>query len=83
MINLRADKQQRALIDRAAQVLGKNRSDFMLEVACRAADTVLLDRRLFLVDEKAYQRFTAALDRPPAQNPKLRRLLTSNAPWEQ
>jgi uncharacterized protein (DUF1778 family) len=83
MINLRADKQQRALIDRAAQVLGKNRSDFMLEAACQAADTVLLDRRFFLVDEKAYQRFTAALDRPPAQNPKLRRLLTSHAPWEQ
>ena len=81
-INLRANQRQRALIDRAADTLGKNRSDFMLEAACRAADSVLLDRRLFLLDEKAYKRFTAALDKPPAENPKLRRLLAARAPWE-
>jgi uncharacterized protein (DUF1778 family) len=33
-INLRALPQQRDLIDHAAQLLGKNRSDFMLEAAC-------------------------------------------------
>ncbi len=81
-INLRANRRQRALIDRAAETLGKNRSDFMLEAACRAADSVLVDRRLFLLDEKAYKRFTAALDKPPAENPKLRRLLAARAPWE-
>src|SRR5256712_5030523 len=81
-INLRANRRQRALIDRAAETLGKNRSDFMLEVACREADAVLLDRRFLLLDEKAYKRFTAALDKPPADNPKLRRLLASKAPWE-
>jgi uncharacterized protein (DUF1778 family) len=81
-INLRANQRQRALIDRAAETLGKNRSDFMLEVACREADAVLLDRRFLLLDEKAYKRFTAALDKPPADNPKLRRLLASKAPWE-
>jgi uncharacterized protein (DUF1778 family) len=81
-INLRANQRQRTLIDRAAQVLGKNRSDFMLEAACRAADTVLLDRRFFLLDERAYKRFVAALDKPPADNPRLRRLLASRAPWE-
>jgi len=80
-INLRANQRQRALIDQAAETLGKNRSDFMLEAACRAAETVLLDRRLFLLDEKAYKRFTAALDKSPADNPKLRRLLASRAPW--
>jgi uncharacterized protein (DUF1778 family) len=81
-INLRANQRQRALIDRAAAALGKNRSDFMLEVACREADAVLLDRRFFLLDEKAYRRFTTALDKPPADNPRLRRLLASSAPWE-
>ena len=34
-INLRANRSQRAVIDRAAETLGKNRSDFMLEAACR------------------------------------------------
>ncbi len=81
-INLRANQRQRALIDQAAETLGQNRSDFMLEAACRAADAVLSDRRLFLLDEKAYKRFTAALDKPPAENPKLRRLLASKVPWE-
>lgn len=43
---------------------------------------VLLDRRFFLLDEKVYKRFTVALDKPPSDNPKLRRLLASKAPWE-
>ncbi|SRR6266481_3108968 len=81
-INLRANRRQRALIDRAAEALGKNRSDFMLEAACREAGAVLADRRFFLLDEKAYRRFTAALDKSPAENPRLRRLLASRAPWE-
>ena len=81
-INLRANRRQRGLIDRAAATVGKNRSDFMLEAACRAADAVLLDQRFFLLDEKAYKRFTAALDKPPADNPMLRRLLRSKPPWE-
>jgi uncharacterized protein (DUF1778 family) len=80
-INLRANRRQRALIDRAAEAVGKNRSDFMLEAACREADAVLLDRRLFLLDDKSYRRFIAALDKPPADNPRLRRLLASKAPW--
>ena len=81
-INLRANHRQRALIDRAAGVLGKNRSDFMLEAACREADAVLLDRRFFVLDEKTYRRFIAALDKLPADNPRLRRLLAAKAPWE-
>ena len=82
-INLRADKLKRALIDRAAERLGKNRSEFMLEAACREATAVLLDQRFFLLDEKAYKRFTAALDKPPAVNSRLRRLLRTKAAWEE
>jgi uncharacterized protein (DUF1778 family) len=81
-INLRANRRQRALIDRAAETLGRNRSDFMLEAACRAADAVLLDRRLFLLEGPIYSRFVAALDARPAERPKLRRLMRSQAPWE-
>lgn len=81
-INLRADQVKRALIDRAAERLGKNRSEFMLEAACRAATAVLLDQRLFLLDDKAYKRFTAALDKPPTENSRLRRLLRTKAAWE-
>jgi uncharacterized protein (DUF1778 family) len=81
-INLRANSMQRTLIDRAAEALGRNRSEFMLDVVCREADSVLRDRRLFVLDAKAYQRFTAALDAPPSENLRLRRLLARRAPWE-
>lgn len=81
-INLRADHKKRALIDRAAERLGKNRSEFMLDAACREAMDVLLDQRLFFLDAQTYNRFTAALDRLPAKNTKLRRLLMAKAAWE-
>lgn len=82
-INIRARQRQRDLIDEAAAVLGKNRSDFMLETACREAETVLLDRRVFVLDETTWQRFTALLDAPPRDLPQLRKLLSTPAPWEQ
>jgi len=81
-INLRADERKRALIDRAAETVGKNRSEFMLDAACREATSVLLDQRLFMVDEKTFKRFTNALDKSPADNSRLRRLLATTAPWE-
>ena len=81
-INLRALPEQRDLIDRAATLLGKNRSDFMLETACREAESVLLDRRTFALDEATWERFTALLDAPPRDLPQLRKLLSTPAPWE-
>ena len=81
-INLRASRKQRSLIDRAAQALGKNRSDFMLEASCREAESVLLDRRYFALDAETFEQFTAMLDAAPATNPRLCRLLAEKAPWE-
>ena len=81
-INLRIDATSRELIDRAAEALGKNRSEFMLEVARREAASVLLDVRLFHLDDLAYRRFTEALDAPPKENPRLQKLLKTEAPWE-
>ena len=81
-INLRALPTQRALIDRAAALVGKNRSDFMLEVACREAENVLLDQCLFRLDADAFAAFEAVLAAPTADNPALRALLATKAPWE-
>ena len=64
-INLRVYGQQRDLIDRAVKVLGKSRSDFMLEVACKEAKNVLLDRRYFALDPKEFDRFLSALAEEP------------------
>ncbi|VAW90750.1 FIG032766: hypothetical protein [hydrothermal vent metagenome] len=81
-INIRAQKEQRALIDKAASSLNKTRSDFMLEVACQAAENVLLDQRLFLVDDEALNAFQDQLDAPVADNERLHYLLNRNSPWE-
>lgn len=82
VINLRANRGQKALIDRAATALGRTRSDFMLESACKEAETVLLDRRYFTLSSDEFERFSVALDKPPADNARLRRLLKTKAPWE-
>lgn len=81
-INLRALPEQRDLIDHAASLLGKNRSDFMLEAACERAQAVLLDQVFFGLDADKFQQFTALLDVPPQPNEGLARLMTVKAPWE-
>ncbi|MBF2063662.1 MAG: DUF1778 domain-containing protein [Calothrix sp. C42_A2020_038] len=81
-INIRAHQAQRDLIDRAAEALGKNRSDFMLESACREAQTVLLDRRLFILDDDKFQQFLQLLDTPSSNNENLTKLLKRKAPWD-
>ncbi len=81
-INMRVLPSEQALIDRAAEASGKTRSDFVLEAARREAESVLLDRRMFLLDEETYRQFVARLDAQPQRNEKLRRLLATKAPWE-
>jgi uncharacterized protein (DUF1778 family) len=82
-INLRVSRRQKTLIDNAADALGRNRSDFMLDVVCREAESVLLDRSHFKLGEEEFKRFTEMLDNPPADNPKLARLLSRKPVWEQ
>jgi uncharacterized protein (DUF1778 family) len=81
-INLRALPAQRLLIDRACTVVGKKRTEFVLDAACREAENILLDQRLFSLDDDAFEAFEAALATPVQGNPALRSLLTAKAPWE-
>ena len=80
-INLRALPEQRDLIDHAAQLLGKNRSDFMLEAACDRAQAVLLDQVFFSLNAEKFRAFNAALDAPAAPNAGLAQLLAVTPPW--
>ncbi|MEG4810134.1 DUF1778 domain-containing protein [Microcoleus sp. F8-D3] len=81
-INIRAQPNQRALIDRAAQLQGKSRSEFMLESAYQKAQDVILDRCFFGLDELKFKQFLALLDAPPAPNQKLKALLKTKSPWD-
>ena len=81
-LNLRIKPEERGLIDRAAQLAGKTRTDFVLEAARRAAEDALLDRTVFNVAPEAYAAFLARLDEPPHPNERLRRTMQTPAPWE-
>lgn len=81
-INIRALRAQRDLIDKAAEMRHKTRSDFMLEAACQEAENVLLDRRLFHLEDEDYDAFESTLKAPVSDNPALRKLLAKRAPWE-
>jgi len=81
-LNLRVPPEVRDLIDQAARALGKNRTEFILEASCRAAEDALLDRALLRVDESAFADFQARLDRPAAPNERLRKTMQATAPWE-
>jgi uncharacterized protein (DUF1778 family) len=81
-LNLRIKPELLALIDRAADLLGKNRTDFVLDAARHAAEDALLDRTVFVVSPKAYAEFLARLDAPPQPNKRLRKSLQSPAPWD-
>jgi uncharacterized protein (DUF1778 family) len=81
-INLRALPEQRDLIDHAADLLGKNRSDFMLEAACERAKAVVLDQVFFGLDAEKFRQFTALLDEPQGTNAGLKRLMAVKAPWD-
>lgn len=80
-INLRALPEQRDLIDHAANLLGKNRSDFMLEASCDKAQAVVLNQVFFSLDDEKHREFTKLLDAPLAHNPGLERLTAVTPPW--
>lgn len=82
-LNLRIKPELRTLIDRAAALAGKNRTDFVLDAARLAAEDALLERTLFVLDPRAYREFVARLDAPSKPNARLRRTLGTPAPWEE
>ena len=81
-INLRVKSNTRSLIDRACAITDKTVTEFVLDAACREAEDVLLDRRLFDLDKKEYQSFINALDAPTKSNTKLKALLRRKPLWE-
>jgi uncharacterized protein (DUF1778 family) len=81
-ISIRAKTAQRDLIDQAAERLGRSRSDFMLEAACRQAEDVLLDQTYFALDAERFAAFQKMLDKPPAPTDRLRRTLNAPLPWK-
>jgi uncharacterized protein (DUF1778 family) len=81
-INIRAKARQRSLIDQAADKLGRSRSEFMLDAACRQAEEILLDQAFFMVNTSTFKKVQELLDQPLPATDKLRNLINKKAPWE-
>ena len=81
-LKLRVSPADRSLIDRAAEVTGKTRTDFILDATRRAAEEALMDQTHFVLSEEVYTEFLARLDAPPAPNDRLIKMMNTPAPWE-
>ena len=82
VINLRAPASQRELIDRAARLQGKSRTEFVLEASREKAEQVLLDQTLFHATAAQRKALDAVLSAPIGDNAAIRRLLAKRAPWD-
>ena len=74
-IGVRATVWQRTLLQAASHAEGTTVSDFMLRHATQAAENLLADRRLFVVNTVAWDAFSAALDAPAKDVPGLEKLI--------
>ncbi len=80
-INLRATPAWRALVDHAASLVEKTRTDFIIEATRRQAEDVLLDRRDFVLEARRFRAFEEMLANPPMPNDELKKLMAAKAPW--
>ncbi|MBI3183756.1 MAG: DUF1778 domain-containing protein [Myxococcales bacterium] len=71
-----------SLIDRAATLRGRSRTDFVREAAVRAAEEVLMDSLPIRMSVRGFAAFTHALAAPPKPVRELVDLLKRRAPWE-
>jgi len=81
-LNIRIRAEERGLIDRAAVIRGKNRTDFILDAARLAAEEALLDQVLITASPQAYEEFLTRLDMPPQPNERLSKTMQTPAPWD-
>src|ERR1700730_14112185 len=81
-VDLRMTPAAKRTLQRAAAVNDKTLTEFVLDSSLTAAFETLADRRVFQLDEVQWAAFMAALDLPPRDNPRLRKLLTTKAPWD-
>ena len=71
---IRATAREETLIKVAADRRGVNVTDFILGAAREKAEEALAGQARFVLNEAQWKRFMNALDRPPREKPRLRKL---------
>ncbi|MBP1039199.1 DUF1778 domain-containing protein [Serratia fonticola] len=81
-INVRATEEERAVIDYAASLVNKNRTDFIIERAVHEAQNIILDQRVFVLDDARYQAFIEQLEAPIENVEGRKRLMAVKPEWK-
>lgn len=83
-IHLRARARDKVLIDQAAELVGANRSQFMLASAIKEAKNILLDQSTIYADAKTFQKIMDWMDQPAtgSETAGMRRILQAKTPWD-
>lgn len=81
-ISMRLPEADIAMIDRAAGLCGRSRTDFVREAAVRAAEDVLMESRMVRMSPEGFSEFLAILASPPVPVPEIVEVVKRPAPWE-
>jgi len=81
-LDLRLTPEAKRTLNAAAAASRRSVSEFVLESALTRAEETLPDRRRFMLSEKQWKEFLAALDAPPRPMPRLKRLLNEPSIFE-
>ena len=81
-ISMRLPEADIAMIDRAAGLRGRSRTDFVREAAVRAAEDVLMENRLIRMSTEGFAEFMAVLSAPVTAVPEMVALAKRPSPWE-
>jgi uncharacterized protein (DUF1778 family) len=75
---LRATAREETLIKVAAGRQGVNVTDFILDAARQKAEETLADQTQFILNNQQWKRFMEALDQPPREKPRLKKLFSES-----
>lgn len=81
-LSMRLPEADLAIIDRAAQLRGRSRTDFVRDAAVRAAEAVLMENIPVRMSPEGFDAFLAAIAAPSAPVPEMVELFKRKAPWE-
>lgn len=81
-VSMRLPEADIAIIDRAAGLRGRSRTDFVRDAAVRAAEEVLMESTLIRMSATGFDAFMEALSKPATAIPEMVELLERPAPWE-
>lgn len=81
-ISMRLPEADIAMIDRAAGLRGRSRTDFVRDAAVRAAEDILMENGLIRMSPEGFADFMAVLSGPAVSVPEMVALARRRAPWE-